>query len=298
MRAPAAVDLRTTPEVDLAASVTILFVPGNRPERFAKACAMDAGAVIIDLEDAVAPGDKAQARRHAVAALSAAAEGRLRALVRVNTPGSDWFAEDLAALGELARTPDHGLRGIMLPKAEHPSHIAMVTAAVAEGTGVVPLVETALGVVNALDLARTPGVARLAFGAVDYALDIGATDDPRALDYARGVLVVASRAAGIAAPLDSPSTAIEDLARVATEAGLARMLGFGGKLCIHPAQLAAVGAAFAPTRAATAWAAEVLAVANHGAAQVNGEMIDRPVVERARRIAATAAATRARKDQS
>jgi len=298
MRAPAALDLRTTPEVDLASFVTVLFVPGNRPERFAKACATAADAVIIDLEDAVAPGDKAEARRNAVAALSAAAGGRLRALVRVNAPGSDWIAADLAALGELARTPGHGLRGIVLPKAEQPGHIAMVTAAVGEWTGVVPLVESALGVVNALELASTPGVARLAFGAVDYALDIGATDDPRALEYARGALVVASRAAGIAAPLDSPSTAIRDLAQVAAGAELARMLGFGGKLCIHPAQLGAVQTAFAPSRAEIAWAAGVLAVADAGAAQVNGEMIDRPVVERARRIAATAEATRSGKDQS
>jgi citrate lyase subunit beta / citryl-CoA lyase len=266
----------------VAGAVTALFVPGNRPERFAKAAASGADVVIIDLEDAVAAGDKAAARREAVAALSGGGSG-VRALVRPNAPGTAEYDGDVRALLDLASRPGHGLLGVMVPKAEDPEQLAALAASLPRDVPLVALVESALGLVNAVDLARVPGVARLAFGAIDFALDIDADGGDRFLDHARSQLVVASRAAGIAAPLDSPATAIRDTEPVAESARLGRGFGFGGKLCIHPAQLPAVRAAYTPSAEQLEWARSVLA-AEGGAAQVDGQMVDRPVTDRARRI--------------
>jgi citrate lyase beta subunit len=264
--------------------VTALFVPGDRPERFAKAAAAGAGVVIIDLEDAVAPGAKSAALAAAVEAVAPSDDGAaVRALVRVNPQGSGHYDADITLLLSAARTPGSGLLGIVVPKAEDPATLRQLRADMPKHLALVPLIESALGVVNAVELARIPGVTRLAFGAIDFALDIDAGGGDRFLDHARSQLVLASRAAGIAAPLDSPSTDIKDTARVAESARLARNFGFGGKLCIHPAQLATVQGAFAPTAADVEWALSVIG-AEGGAAQVDGKMIDRPVTERAKRI--------------
>jgi citrate lyase subunit beta/citryl-CoA lyase len=268
----------------VAQAVTALFVPGDRPERFAKATAAGAGVVIIDLEDAVAPDAKSAALAAAVEAVAPSDGGAsVHALVRVNPQGSGHYDADITLLLSAARTPGSGLLGIVVPKAEDAHALRQLRADMPNHLALVPLVESALGVVNALDLARVPGVTRLAFGAIDFALDIDADGGDRFLDHARSQLVLASRAAGIAAPLDSPPADIKDLARVAESARLARNFGFGGKLCIHPAQLATVQGAFAPTKADVEWALSVIG-AEGGAAQVDGQMIDRPVTERAKRI--------------
>jgi citrate lyase subunit beta / citryl-CoA lyase len=268
----------------VASAVTALFVPGDRPERFAKAAAAGAGVVIIDLEDAVAPAAKSAALAAAVEAVAPDGGGApVRALVRVNPLGSGHYDADITLLLAAARTPGSGLLGIMVPKAEYPGALRQLRADMPKHLALVPLVESALGVVNAVELARVPGVTRLAFGAIDFALDIDADGGDRFLDHARSQLVLASRAADIAAPLDSPSTDIKDTARVGDSARLARNFGFGGKLCIHPAQLATVHGAFAPTEADVEWALSVIG-AEGGAAQVDGRMIDRPVTERAKRI--------------
>jgi citrate lyase subunit beta / citryl-CoA lyase len=293
--APAAEDTKLTPADQVAGAVTALFVPGDRPERFAKAAAAGAGVVIIDLEDAVAPGAKAEALAAALRALSQAEAGGFRALVRVNPPGTQNYDAETSALLQLAGAAGHGLLGLMVPKAEDPAALRALSALLApKSLALVALVESAAGVVNAVELARVPGVTRLAFGAIDYSLDIDADadtvnggDSDRFLDYARSALVVASRAAGIAAPLDSPATEIRDTEPVAASARLGRSFGFGGKLCIHPAQLAPVQSAFIPTDAQVQWARSVIG-AEGGAAQVDGQMIDRPVTERAKRILARA----------
>jgi citrate lyase subunit beta / citryl-CoA lyase len=273
----------------VAGATTVLFVPGDRPERFAKAAAAGAGVVIIDLEDAVAAADKATARTGACRALAPAAspsssQPPVRALVRVNPQGSAWHEADLQALEDLAGAPGHGLLGLVLPKAEDPEQVLVVRRRLPEDLALVALVESARGIARAVEIAQVPGLTRLAFGAVDFGLDIDAGPEPRALDYARSAIVVASRAAGLPAPLDSPSTAIRDLERVAGEARRGRGLGFGGTLCIHPAQIVPAAAAHAPTGEELDWAERVLAVSGVGAAQVDGEMIDRPVLDRAHRI--------------
>jgi citrate lyase subunit beta / citryl-CoA lyase len=272
----------TTATATIDSAVTALFVPGDRPERFAKAAASGTDVVIIDLEDAVAAADKAAARREATAALSGQDGSGLCALVRINAPGTAEYDDDVRALAELAARPGHGMLGVMLPKAEDPEQVAAL-AALLPGVPLVALVETALGLVNAVELARAPAVARLAFGAIDFALDIDAGDGDRYLDHARSQLVVASRAAGIAAPLDSPATEIRDTTAVSESACLGRGFGFGGKLCIHPAQVTTVTEAYTPSAGQIDWARRMLA-AEGGAAQVDGKMVDRPVTDRARRI--------------
>lgn len=240
--------------------------------------------MIIDLEDAVAPEAKSAALAAALEAVAPSNGGAaVAALVRVNPQGSAQYDADIKSLLSAARAPGSGLLGIMVPKAEDAGALRQLYADMPKHLALVPLVESALGLVNAVELTRVPGVTRLAFGAIDFALDIDADGGDRFLDHARAQLVLASRAAGIAAPLDSPSTEITDAGKVAESARLARNFGFGGKLCIHPAQLATVHAAFAPAEADVEWALSVIG-AEGGAAQVDGQMIDRPVTERAKRI--------------
>jgi citrate lyase subunit beta/citryl-CoA lyase len=264
----------------VAAAVTALFVPGDRPERFAKAAASGAEVVIIDLEDAVAADDKAAALASAVEGM---AGGGVRALVRVNPANSARHEAEITALLDLAASPVHGLLGIILPKAEDPELLARLSKRFPADQAIVPLIESATGIYHAVDIARIPGITRLAFGALDYALDVNAEGGDRFLDHARSQIVVASRVAGIAAPLDTPSTEISDSSRIADSARLSRNFGFGGKLCIHPGQLSTVRAAFAPTKEEISWARSVIE-AEGRAVQVAGQLVDRPVTERAKRI--------------
>lgn len=275
----------------VAQAVTALFVPGDRPERYAKAATAGPGVVIIDLEDAVAPQAKAQALESVLSFLGSADEENIQALVRVNPVGTQTHAEETTALLELATQDRSRLLGLVVPKAENPQDLHPLGHRLGQmGLALVPLVESALGVVHALDIAQVPGVTRLAFGAVDYALDIDADvqGEERVLDYPRSVLVTTSRAAGVAAPLDSPAIEITDAEPVAEAARLARAFGFGGKLCIHPRQVKIVEEAFRPAESDLQWARTVIGVGD-GTTQVNGQMIDRPVIERARRLLARAA---------
>ncbi len=279
----------------VADAVTALFVPGDRPDRYAKAASSGADVVIIDLEDAVAPGDKSGAREAVLSALrprpDTSAETALRALVRINDPGSTLGAADLAALVTLASEPGHGLIGVVVPKAGHPAVLATVidtVSALAAGPGsdgiaVVALIESALGVANVRALAALPGLNRLAFGALDFGLDVGADVDALTGQVARAEVVIASRAAGLHAPWESPSTSLTDTTLIETTSRAARALGFGGRLCIHPAQLAAVRAGFTPTAEEVAWAQRI-AGAGDAVSRVDDQMVDRPVLERARSI--------------
>jgi citrate lyase subunit beta/citryl-CoA lyase len=260
---------------------TYLFVPGTRPERIPKALASGAHAVIVDLEDAVPPADKARARDAIAGALDAARP----VLVRINAAGTPWFDDDV----RLCRHA--GVAGVVLPKTEDATGIARVRAGVAvRAFPVFPLVETALGLWNAPAIARAPGVARLLFGSIDYQLDLGLADDE--LLHARSQLVLVSRVAELPAPVDGVTTAIDDVEAIRRDTNRARALGFGGKLCIHPAQVEFVNAAFRPTTDEVAWATRVVAAdaaAGGAAVAVDGRMVDRPVLLKAREILAGAA---------
>jgi citrate lyase subunit beta/citryl-CoA lyase len=253
-----------------------LFVPGDRPERFDKACAAGAGQVILDLEDAVAPAAKARARD----AIAAWLRADRPVALRINAAGTPWFDGDLA----LAAHP--GVAAVMLPKAEEAGTLARV-AAVAPQAALLPLVETALGIAAVDAIARAPRVQRLVFGSIDFQLDLGIDGDGDELLYFRSRLVLASRLAELAPPVDGVCTAIDDTEALRAATLRARRLGFGAKLCIHPRQVGVVEAAFAPAAEEIAWARRVVEAAAHAdgaAAAVDGRMVDRPVLLRAQRL--------------
>lgn len=258
-----------------------LFVPGNRPERFAKALASGADAVVLDLEDAVVDEAKAAAR-DAIATWAAAATpaDRARIVVRVNDATSAHAADDLHLLREC------GLHDVMLPKAEHADALGTVRAAL-RGARLLPLVETARGLANAEALAAADGVLRLVFGTLDFALDLDLdiADDAAPLAEAAARLVLASRVAGLDTPVAGVTPQLDDEARLQADFAWARRRGFGAKLCIHPKQVAAVHAALAPSAEALDWARRVIAAeaASPGAARLDGRMVDRPVVLQAQR---------------
>jgi citrate lyase subunit beta / citryl-CoA lyase len=265
-----------------------LFVPGDRPERFAKALASGADAVVLDLEDAVRPDAKAAAR-DAVAAFVASSPERSRLVLRINAEDTAWFAADCELL------VFHPGLSVMLPKAQG---VAVLHAlqGLSPGLAVLPLVESAAGVLAAEALAGAPGVQRLVFGTLDYALDMGLEGELATtvgLDFAASRIALASHAAGIAAPVAGVTPAIDDEPLLLAEWARARAHGFGAKLCIHPRQVAAVHQALAPSTDEIAWARRVLAAADpagksQGAVQLDGRMVDKPVIERARRLLARA----------
>jgi citrate lyase subunit beta / citryl-CoA lyase len=265
--------------------VTYLFVPGNRPERFDKALAAGADAIILDLEDAVSPGDKDLARDYAGQWIAAHPDALPRTVVRINDGATQWFGADLVMLQA------SGVRYAMLPKAETPEQIAAVRAMLPAGGLVLPIIETARGVQNLEAVAAAPGVQRLAFGTLDYAVDLDLSGDERGLIVPATRIALVSRCAGLAAPISGVTPAIDDEERLLADLAFGRAFGFGAKLCIHPKQVAAIARALEPTAAEIEWATRVLAASqsSEGAVQLEGKMVDRPVVLKAESILERAA---------
>jgi len=224
--------------------VSYLFVPASRCERIAKAVAAGAQAVIVDLEDAVDPAQKGEARKQLAQYLQ---EAPLKPWLRINAIGTPWHEEPLIAL-----------------------------------------VESARGIVNLADIAQHPGLHRMAFGSADLARDLGCEDSWETLVHARQAMVLHCAAARLSAPIDGVSFVLDQAEPVQQDAARAARHGFGAKLCIHPAQLAPTHEGFAPSAAQLQWATAVLAAAaqGSGAQRVAGQMIDRPVIERARQLMA------------
>lgn len=264
---------------------SFLFVPANRPERLPKALASGADMVIADWEDAVAPADKDGARAALLAActdLSAAQRARL--LVRINAAGTAWHAPDLRALAQLVA---QGVAGAVVPKAESADTLQGVAAAAGSACALVPLIESVAGL-DAVDaLARAPQVARLAFGHLDFQVDAGmqcAPDEAELLPV-RMALVLASRRGALAQPIDGVTVDTRDAAATTADTRRAQRMGFGAKLCIHPAQVACVHAVFAPTPEAVARARQVvqaMEAAQGGVCVLDGRMVDAPVLHLAR----------------
>lgn len=266
--------------------ITPLFVPATHPDRFPKAAESGADAVIIDLEDAVAVADKAKARTNITAS---SIDLPVPVFIRVNAEGSAFFADDIAHLASLPCAS-----AIVLPKIERPSSLATIAKRLGDACPVIGFIETARGVVNLSALCAVPNLVQFGFGAIDYALDIGCHETREALLHARCQIVTTSRAFGKHPPLDAVTANFSDAAMVADDAQYAASLGFGGKLLIHPKQVAAAKAAFAPSQEDIAWAGRVLEVVaknaaknTGGATQLDGTMIDRPVIEKAKRILAS-----------
>lgn len=261
-----------TPTTIAANAGTLLFVPGDRPDRFAKAVAADPDLVVLDLEDAVPAARKGAARDEVVRWLA----GHRRCAVRINAPASGWYADDLAAIEPYSPI-------VMLPKAESAEAVSEVGRRV---PAVIALVETAEGVLNARAVAGATAVRRLAFGSFDLAAQLGIDPaDREALVGVRTALVLASAAAGLPGPVDGVTADVRDSAKVADDVRYARRLGFAGKLCIHPNQLSAAKASLRPTAAEVEWARSVVdALGPSGVSTVNGQLVDKPVIDRARRI--------------
>jgi citrate lyase beta subunit len=269
--------------MSFATARSLLFAPGNDERKLEKALAAGADAVVADLEDAVPATEKEAARTVARRVLGGAATASLVA-VRVNAAGTEHWGADLQAVADLE------LDALVLPKATPEA----VGALGPDGPPVVAIVETALGVRHAYETARLPRVAALVLGAVDLGLELGL--EPRAdgqeVLYARSRLVLESAAAGLRSPFDLVHVDTRDDEGLEAEARLARSLGFRGKACIHPAQVAIVNRVFSPTGEERERARRVVEAYERGLADgrgavaVDGEMIDLPVVERARRILA------------
>lgn len=256
-----------------------LFLPADRTDRFDKAVASRADAIILDLEDAVSPTARNDARDGLRGLASRIAAAPVPVILRINAVGTSDHADDLAIARELP------LAAVMLAKAESADDVANVASAC--DREIVSLVETARGLAAARAIATRS--SRLAFGSLDFAVDLGCAHDRDVLAAARMELVMASRLAGIAAPLDGVTTAIDDAALIEDDARHASRMGFGGKLLIHPAQIAPAAAGLSPDASEVAWARRILAAAvestaGSGALSVAGTMVDAPVLRRAERI--------------
>lgn len=269
----------------LAQACSFLFVPATHPERLPKALASGTDMVIADWEDAVAPADKEHARSallEAAALLDGAQRARL--LVRINAEGTPWFADDLQALARLTAL---GLAGAVVPKAESAQTLQTVAQAAGSRAALLALVESVAGLAAIDMLATAPQVARLAFGHLDFQVDAGMACGPDEAELLpmRMAVVLAARRAGMAAPIDGVTVDTKNPERMAVDAARARRMGFGGKLCIHPAQVAVLHAAFDPDEAAVAQAQRVqqaLLDAGGGVCVLDGRMVDAPVLAQAR----------------
>lgn len=249
-----------------------LFVPGDRQDRFDKAAATGA-LVVLDLEDAVAPSARPVARRHVRRWLDDGGQ----AVVRVQAVSAPGHAEDVGALAGAL-----GLLGVVLARAEREQDVHAVGRAVT--APVIALVETAAGIAAARQLARR--AARLALGDQDLALDLGVAPRSLLVRTLAAEVVLASRLAGLPGPLDGVTPEIRDEERLQRDAAASRADGFGGKLCIHPAQVPTVERAFRPSDEELAWARSVVTAAGEGGGvtTAEGAMVDRPLIERARAL--------------
>lgn len=256
---------------------SLLFAPGSDPRKLEKAFGSAADGVVCDLEDAVAPADKERAREVTAAAL-ANASGPAR-LARVNAAGTAWFEEDVALAAGLA------LDAIVLPKASPDA----VDALGADGPPVVAIVETAMGLRQAFEIASRPRVAALLLGSVDLGAEVGLETraDGQEILFARSTVAIDSAAAGLRGPFDVVHLDFADTAGLEAQCRLGRALGFRGKACIHPSQIETINRVFAPSEGEIEWAQSVVDAfegQSEGVLAVNGTMVDRPVVERARRV--------------
>ena len=268
-------------------SSAFLFVPGTRPERFTKALDSGADSVIIDLEDAVAAEDKQTARNAIRTAWPTFnTEQKKRLIIRSNSPGSQFYAADLILAQEL------DLPCLLIPKSESLDQINGA-AQILPNTAIIPMIETAIGLDRINDIATAEQVLRLALGNLDLQVDLGMVCDSQEseLQTARFQIVLASRLAQIAPPIDGVTPSTDDIERITNDAERAKRIGFGGKLCIHPKQVPLVKAAFLPSTEEISWAFRVIEAdkaSKGGAVKLDGRMIDHPVVLLAQRTLASA----------
>jgi (S)-citramalyl-CoA lyase len=264
-----------------------LFTPATRPDRFANAAAADADVLILDLEDAVAPKDKAQARTTALDYLAGnPTDGALHAL-RINGLDTRSGIADLdALLGSSA-----ALNFLVLPKTETAGHLQILDrllTAAGKDTGLIALIESARGLAAVEAIATaTPRLAGLMLGAADMAADLGAATAWEPLAYARSRLIAACALAAVT-PIDAPFFDIRDEDGLKREVAAVVALGFAAKAAIHPAQISVINAALTPSAEAAEKARAILAENAKGVGTIDGQMIDEAVARKARRTLAAA----------
>lgn len=261
--------------------VTYLFVPATRTERIAKAFAAGAHAVIVDLEDAIDAADKAAARAQLDEFLAASEQP---IWIRTNAVSTPWFEADRA----LARKHAQRISGVMLAKTESALDIDAVNGKSGDGLSipVIALVESAAGMLALDRICAHPQVSRISFGSADLSRDLACEDAWDTLQYARAQVVLHSASCQLLSPIDGVTFALDNADIVQRDAALAARHGFGAKLCIHPSQLQPALQGFAPTAEQLQWATRIMAAGGlgSGAQRLQGQMVDRPVIERARQI--------------
>lgn len=265
-----------------------LFVPGISDKLMNKAENLSADLIIYDLEDAVSLEQKEDARNTVINALNKTEKS---IIVRINSIDTPFFVEDILALSQVQ---SDSLEGIMLPKANNDSDVTMLSrlldaTKVPQSVKIIPLIETAQGVQNAPEIASaSERVHKLAFGSIDFSLDIGATLTKSGTEilFARSQIVLASRVANIEPPIDTVYGDFKDLNGLAQETKMIKNLGFGGKLAIHPSQVDIINQEFLPSNEEILEAKIIDVVNSEGTAvfQLNGKMIDEPVIQKAIRI--------------
>lgn len=273
----------TTHSSGLAAARSFLFVPANRPERFAKALASGADAVILDLEDSVPLACKAEARDTVRQAWPQLQQDACSLVIRINSLDTEWGQQDLGGLQGLP-----GLGGVMVPKCEGAQTLQRV-AQVFAGVPSLPIIESAQGYLALREIAQAPQVGRLVVGHIDFLADTGmnVSDDQRELDSLRFEVAMCTRLGKLAPAVDGVTVSVDNEALIRADTERALRFGFGAKLCIHPRQVPVVHATLAPTAAQVEWAHRVLAAmqASKGSAvQLDGKMVDLPVELQAQRL--------------
>lgn len=260
---------------DVLTARSLLFVPGHRSDRFAKAENSDADVIVLDLEDAVGADAKSAARKNIDRWLGSGGSG----IVRINAESSPWYDEDVAMLETLRC-------GVILPKIVNGDQVSSLVNRLAKGSWVMPLLETSAAILDAHKICAVPGVARAVFGNADLGSQLGIEHNDRtALLHARCSVVLASSVCELAPPVDGVTSSLTDDEALDADAAHAASLGFGGKLCLHPRQVPLVNEAFGVSADQLRWAQEVVAAAGDGSVTTcNNEIVGKPVIDRARRL--------------
>jgi citrate lyase subunit beta / citryl-CoA lyase len=272
--------LRRGPEhmqrLNVKISRSFLFVPATRIDRLSKAFALEADEIIVDLEDAVGHDEKADARTNL-----SNYEANRPVYVRINATDTEYFDDDVVFCKSVA-----WVKGVVLPMASSGSDVERLKSQLGSEENILALIETPRGILAAEEIALS-GVSRLMFGTADYCAALATPASDELFAYPRSRLVLASALAGLPAPVDGPALDLKDTHQLAGQARSARALGMGGKLCVHPTQLQLVNEIFGPSADERAWARKILdaaPVGDGGVFAVDGEMVDAPVLARAKWI--------------
>ena len=262
---------------------SFLFVPANRPERFLKATASGADAVILDLEDSVPFESKKDARLAIKSSWQELKKSGISLVIRINSPETTWGLEDLDFFQGL-----DGLNGVMVPKCESSSSLNRVSEDFI-GVPLLPIIESAAGYLVLPEIAKTANVSRLVVGHIDFLADSGmlCSEDQLELNSLRFQVAMCSRVGGLAPAIDGVTVSVDDVELIRADAERSIRFGFGGKLCIHPKQISIVHEILAPSADQISWANKVIdamEISGGAAVQLDGKMIDLPVLLQAKRL--------------